>query len=244
VKVFIDDASTAEGNAGTRTLSIPVTLSSASTSVVVVDYSTADGTAVAGFDYAAARGTLTFRPGEKAKTIPISILGDTTIETDEAFSVILSNPTNATIANGEATATIANDDTAVPVAAGSYQGATQNGNYVFFTLQANRTITGYRVNDLPGTCSPRSLRIIGGIDYGSSVFSITADGRISVERSWSGSETVGDAEWTKTASKITGFFDNPTTVSGTLLWTGELNFKGTHYTCSSGEIRWSATRRS
>jgi hypothetical protein len=101
--------------------------------------------------------------------------------------VILSSPTNATIAKGMAVATIANDDTAVPVGQGSYEGATQNGNYVFFTLTANRTITGFRVNDLPLTCDPRGLRIIGGIDFGNDVFPVNADGRVNVERRWSGS---------------------------------------------------------
>src|SRR3954454_3427791 len=125
VTISVGDASTAEGNSGTRSLSVPVSLSVVSRSIVVVDYSTADGTALAGSDYASARGTLTFRPAETQKVIPIAVLGDTSIERDETLLVILSSPANATIARGEATATIANDDTAVSVAAGSYQGATQ-----------------------------------------------------------------------------------------------------------------------
>jgi Calx-beta domain len=190
------------------------------------------------------RGTLTFRPGEREKTVPISVLGDVSIEANETFTVTLSNPVNASIAQGTATATIANDDTAVPVTPGSYQGATQNGNFVFFTLMANRTITGFRVNDLPETCDPFGLRIFGAIDFGNDAFSINADGRMSVEGTWSGSSKQGDAEWTNLYTKVTGFFDNPTTISGTILEKDELNYKGTHYRCTSGEIRWSATRRS
>jgi hypothetical protein len=243
VAISIGDTSGAEGNSGTTTLSVPVTLSAAGTSIVVVDYATADGTATAGSDYATARGTLTFRPGEREKTVPISVLGDVSIEANETFTVTLSNPVNASIAQGTATATIANDDTAVPVTPGSYQGATQNGNFVFFTLTANRTITGFRVNDLPGSCEGGG-RIIGGIDFGNDVFPVNADGRLSAERTWSGSNKQGDTEWTYFYAKIAGFFDNPTTVSGTILEKDELNYKGTHYRCTSGEIRWSATRRS
>src|SRR5437764_831677 len=81
----------------------------------------------------AASGTLTFAPGERAKTIPISVVGDTSIEPDETFTVMLSGAVNARIATGIGTETIKNDDTAVPLTAGSYKGATQNGNYVFFT---------------------------------------------------------------------------------------------------------------
>ena len=40
-----------------------------------------------------------------------------------------------------------------PVTAGSYKGATQNGNFVFFTMSADRTFTGFRVNDLPAACN-------------------------------------------------------------------------------------------
>jgi hypothetical protein len=138
---------------------------------------------------------------------------------------------------------IANDDTATPVAAGSYQGATQNGNYVFFTLGANRAITGFKVNDLPGTCVPADTHIIGGIDLKYDVFYVNADGRFSFETTWSGSNDQGNY-WPSFSPKVTGFFDNPTTVSGTLSWKGELVIKGVHHQCSSGDIRWSATRQS
>jgi hypothetical protein len=244
VAISIGDASGAEGNSGATTLSVPVTLSATGTSTVTVEYATADGTATAGSDYAAARGTLTFRPGESEKTIPVSVAGDTSIEANETFTVILSNPVNASIAKGTATATITNDDTAAAVTPGSYQGATQNGNYVFFTLTENRTITAFRVNDLPETCDPGGLRIIGGIDFGNDAFPVTADGRVNVEATWSGSIMQGDAEWTNLFTKITAFFDNPTTISGTMIERDELNYKGVHYRCASGEIRWSATRRS
>ena len=43
----IDNVSTAEGNAGATTLSVPVTLSAAATRTVIVRYTTADGTAKA-----------------------------------------------------------------------------------------------------------------------------------------------------------------------------------------------------
>jgi hypothetical protein len=241
VKISVGDASVAEGSSGATTLSVPVRLSAASRSVVVVDYSTMDLTAVSGSDYVAPRGTLTFRPGEKAKVIPISVLGDTRIEADETFFVTLFNPTNATLAKSEATATIANDDTAARVGPGSYQGATQNGNYVFFALGADRTITGFKVNDLPLLCDDGG-RTVGGIDFGSDIFPVDSGGRISAESTWSSS--VDDWHWTNVYAKVTGFFDNPTTVSGTIVWKGDLEYKGAHFRCSSGDIRWSATRQS
>jgi aryl-phospho-beta-D-glucosidase BglC (GH1 family) len=95
---------------GSHTAAFTVKLSQASASPVTVAYSTVDGTAKAGSDYTAASGTLTFAPGETAQTISVTILGDTVIEPDESFQVILSMPTNATIADGAASGTILNDD--------------------------------------------------------------------------------------------------------------------------------------
>lgn len=76
-----------------------------------VQYTTTDGTATAGNDYNATTGTLTFTSGgPTTQTISIPIKGDTTIENNEAFTVNLSNATNATILTSSATGTIINDD--------------------------------------------------------------------------------------------------------------------------------------
>ncbi len=108
--VSIGDVSAAEGNQGTTTFSFPVTLSASATQTVSVDYATADGTALAPSDYAAASGTVTFEPGADAKTIAISVVGDPMTEPNETFTVALSNPRNATLAKGTATGTISDDE--------------------------------------------------------------------------------------------------------------------------------------
>jgi Calx-beta domain len=241
--ISIGDASVAEGNSGATTLSVPVTLSAAGTAAVTVSYATADGTATAGSDYTAANGTLTFRPGEKEKTIQITVAGDTRIEPNETFTIALTNPVNATVAKGTATATITNDDTATAVTPGSYKGQTQNGNFVFFTVTADRAITAFRANDLSETCDG-GLRITGGSDFGTSTFRVDEAGRFAAEGTWSGSDPQGDVEWTNWSAKVVGSFTNATSVSGTITEKYELNYKGQHYRCSSGEITWSATRQS
>jgi len=169
-------------------------------------------------------------------------VADVDIEQDETFALALSNPVNATIVNGTATGTITNDDTAVPVTPGAYKGATQEGNYVFLTVLPNRTVTGFRVNDLPETCDG-PLRITGGVDWSDSTFSIREDGSFIATGTWTGSNVQGDAEWTKWDAKLTGVF-NGTTVTGTITVSDELNYKGTHYRCSTGEKKWSATLQS
>ena len=78
-----------------------VTLSAPSTSVVIVDYHTADSNAtVADNDYVATSGTLSFPPGTLTMTITVGVIGDTLADYDEFFSVVLSNPGGAAIARG------------------------------------------------------------------------------------------------------------------------------------------------
>jgi len=55
---------------------------------------------------------LTFNPDETSKQIVVPIIGDTTVEPDETFFVNLSNPSGATIADGQGLAIIQNDDSA------------------------------------------------------------------------------------------------------------------------------------
>ncbi len=86
---------------------LTVTLSAPSTQPVSVAYATVDGTASQGTDYVSTSGTLTFAPGQTQLTVSVPILADPTIVTDEAFSVLLSDPLNAVIAgSSEGTATI------------------------------------------------------------------------------------------------------------------------------------------
>ncbi|MBN9119030.1 MAG: carboxypeptidase regulatory-like domain-containing protein [Planctomycetes bacterium] len=101
----------AEGNGGTTNFDFAVSLSAASGQTVTVGWSTADGTATAGSDYTAASGTLTFAPGETAKTVTVQVTGDTTAEDDETFTVELSGATGAMLSTAQATGTIHNDDT-------------------------------------------------------------------------------------------------------------------------------------
>src|SRR5207245_4924178 len=77
VSITINDASVTEGNSGTTNATFTISLSTSSSTVVKVDYTTADSTATAGEDYTAATGTLTFQPGETTKTVNISVIGDT-----------------------------------------------------------------------------------------------------------------------------------------------------------------------
>jgi uncharacterized repeat protein (TIGR01451 family) len=106
----VSDASVLEGDSGTKSLDLTVTLSAASGQVVTVDYATTDGTATAGSDYQTATGTLTFNPGDTTKIISVNINGDTVVEPNETFLVNLTNASNATIFDDQGQGTIQDDD--------------------------------------------------------------------------------------------------------------------------------------
>lgn len=240
----VADASVAEGNAGTTVLSFPVRLSAKSTQVVSIAYATSDGTAKQPADYAAASGTLSFAAGEIVKTIDVRVVGDTTIEQDETFTVTLSGPTSADIARGVATGTIANDDSGKQITPGEYKGATQEGNYVFFTVNPNRTITKFRVNALPARCSSRGGWLRGPEDLADTVIAIRPNGSFAAEERWSGSLVDGDVEWTSRYVKVTGSFPTSTTAQGTISAVYEFNSGGVHYKCTSRVISWTASLES
>ena len=106
----IDDVAVNEGNAGTTTATFTVTMSNPSASTASVDWTTVDGSALAGSDYASAGATLTFLAGEVSHTIDVTVDGDTVDESDETFGVTLSKATGATIADGSGAGTITDDD--------------------------------------------------------------------------------------------------------------------------------------
>ena len=99
----IDDVTVSE-NVGNAIFT--VTLFPPSENIVTVDYTTQDGSAIAPQDYTTTTGTLRFDVGETSKTISVPIVSDTILEDNEAFSIVLSNPSNATIADAEGIGTI------------------------------------------------------------------------------------------------------------------------------------------
>jgi len=106
----LGDATVVEGNSGTAAATFTVSLSRASAVAVTVEYATADGSAAAGTDYDALRGTLTFAPGETTKTISVAVRGDLLDESDERFSVGLTAATNARVPDGHGAGTVIDDD--------------------------------------------------------------------------------------------------------------------------------------
>ncbi len=108
--VEVDDVAVTEGDSGTVNATFTVSLSVESGWTVTVDWATSGGTATAGSDYTAGSGTLTFAAGTTERTFDVAVTGDTADESDETYTVTLSNASNASIPDATGTGTITDDD--------------------------------------------------------------------------------------------------------------------------------------
>jgi len=105
-----------EGDSGITFAEFTVSITSPAGRSVSVDYATADGSAAVGdSDYQAAKGTLTFAPGQKTQALRVKINGDTKAEIDETFFVDLKNPKNVSIGEGHGLGSILDDDVAISI---------------------------------------------------------------------------------------------------------------------------------
>ncbi|MBI4854827.1 MAG: hypothetical protein HY819_23765, partial [Acidobacteria bacterium] len=106
----INDITVTEGNSGTIVANFTVNLTPASGLTVMVNFATADGTAIAGSDYVSNSGSLVFAPGVTSQTVSVTINGDVSTEQNETFFVNLSSAVNGLIADSQGLGTIVNDD--------------------------------------------------------------------------------------------------------------------------------------
>lgn len=98
-------------NESAGTAIFTVSMNGVSKSPVTVNYSTANGTALAGSDYAASSGTVTIPAGSTSATITVPLINDSTAENCEEFYVNLSDAVNVVITDTQGKATIKDDDT-------------------------------------------------------------------------------------------------------------------------------------
>ncbi len=110
VTMSIGSVSVWEGTGFAVSASFAITLREAARVPVSASYSTAAGTATAGFDFTSVSGTVSFAVGQTTKLVTVNVAGDAAIEPTETFTVKLSAPVNAIIGTGIGTGTIRDDD--------------------------------------------------------------------------------------------------------------------------------------
>lgn len=92
---------------GAGTISIAVQRTLGNTGPVSISYRTQDGTGVAGLDYTAISGSLTWDNGDSAdKFIVVSVLDDLLVEGNRTFSVVIYNATDNALLGSPSAATV------------------------------------------------------------------------------------------------------------------------------------------
>jgi hypothetical protein len=164
--MLIDNPSVVEGTGGTSELTFNVTLTSASTRSVSVNFRTIDRTARAGSDYEAAVGSLTFAPGETSKSVTVDVVGDSATEANESLYVRLSGATNAFIYKSIGIGTIVDDDAVVAPELSINDVSMKRGldghRYMVFTVSLNTTNFDQPITV---TASTRAITAAPGVDF-------------------------------------------------------------------------------
>jgi hypothetical protein len=115
--VSIDDVTVNETPGGVVDATFTVALSAPSTQAVTVQVRTRDGTASSPQEYQPlALTTLTFAPGQTTQTVTVQVGDNQLMGGVESFFVVLSNPSNATLAKAQGIGTIANHPLVMPPA--------------------------------------------------------------------------------------------------------------------------------
>jgi hypothetical protein len=148
----LNDVTISEGDSGTKVATFTITRSGGS-AAFDVNFATPNGTAtIADSDYVTASNTLHFGANQNSQTLSVTINGDTGVEPNETFNVVLSNATNgATISDSRGVGTITNDDGAAIAGSVSINDVTisegnSGTNVATFTVTRSGGTAAFAVN--------------------------------------------------------------------------------------------------
>ncbi len=161
--ITINDVSLSEGDAGTTNFQFTVTLSGPSASPISASFTTNPVSATEGTDYADATGTVNFPAMSTSQTIDVTVNGDTTFEPDEAFNVVLSAPSGATLSDDTGAGTIQNDDTQPAMSVSDV--ALAEGNAGTTTFQFTVMLSGESASPISASFTTNPGSATEGTDY-------------------------------------------------------------------------------
>jgi hypothetical protein len=173
---FETNAVTVSEGAGTVTLTINRTGTLTTTNTL--SYAIVPGTAGKN-DYTGTNGTITFAPGETNATITLGIVDDTLVESDETFSVKISNPKGGAAISGTNVAyiTITENDIGLAFAATSYSASEAGTNVTLTVVQTGNTNTtntvDYFTSDISATAASDYGATNGTLTFGPGTNSLT-----------------------------------------------------------------------
>lgn len=142
------------------TLQLSISRSGLLTRTFIVDYTTANGTALAGLDYVQTNGVIVFAPGETNKTIAVQVKDDFIIEGPESFTMNLSGTNLSLIGQTQETINIDDNDNSTDLEVlVSVNNPVKTNTLVSYTL----LVTNYGPSDISGVTLtnilPSSLKL-------------------------------------------------------------------------------------
>jgi len=152
-RIRVADTVAPEGNSSLPPLVFPVTLSAPAASTVTVQFSTRNLTAIAGVDYLAASGTLSFAPGQTQAYAFVRMLGDSRDEPHRSLLLELRLAQGAILDRASAVGVLLDDEPGVHKAS-SYRWSELPSNVVpgapFKARLTARDPFGSVVDGIPG----------------------------------------------------------------------------------------------
>lgn len=166
------DAVKPEGNSGTTPFTFTVTRTGNTSSAVSVAWSATGAASSASANAqdfpggVVPRGMLSFAAGQTSQAITVAVAGDTQVEPDEGFRVVLSAPSiGAVIATASAAATIRNDDTSFAIASTTGSHAEGNSGSTPFVFSVTRSGDVSGANSVAWTTAGMAPNSVGPADF-------------------------------------------------------------------------------
>jgi uncharacterized repeat protein (TIGR01451 family) len=159
----VDHLTVTEGDTGTNFAHLTVWQDGLVGQALSFDYTTANGTAQAGMDYLAVTGTLIIPPDVVTQFLTVPILGDLVDEPNRIFTVLLSNPTNATLNQPQATVTIVDNDPLSTVSVADASVIEGNSGLISFLFPV--TLSNPSASEVRVTCRTTNGTAIAPNDF-------------------------------------------------------------------------------
>ncbi len=146
LSISATSANKAEGNVGSTSFTFTVTrtgVTAGVTSTATYTVSGSGATQATSSDFQGgtfSTGTVTFNPGQTSQVISIPVSGDTAVESDEGFTVTLSDPSAGTSIIGlSANGVIVNDDSSIAISPATVSAAEGNSGSTPMVFTVTRT---------------------------------------------------------------------------------------------------------
>ncbi|MFP6764498.1 MAG: Calx-beta domain-containing protein, partial [Planctomycetaceae bacterium] len=221
IEIVADDAEKSEGDTGTTPFTFRVTRAGDSSGISTVDFvvsgAATNGATAADFNgNAFPAGTVTFNPDDVEALVTVLIAGDLAVESDEGFTVTLSNAINAEIVTASAGGTIQNDDASLSIAAlDASQDEGDSGETTVYRFTVTRTgdssgaadvnwsVSGAAdADDFGGTLPSGTVSFAAGESVKEILVTVTGDDTAETDESFT--VTLADASGATVATESAG----------------------------------------